>query len=124
MITRGEIEYAIEQLNARSLVDLRRRTRLGMGPCQGEVCACRAAGVLQKSLKKQGVEANAAEDLDEFLQSRWRGVLPVLWGDALREADFTYWTYQGLLGASSLKEIAKAGKKEAGRKEGSQYYEV
>ena len=119
MITRGEIQYAIEELNARSLVDLRRRTRLGMGPCQGEVCACRAADVLQETLAKQGGEENIAQDLDEFLQSRWKGVLPILWGDALREADFTYWTYQGLLGASSLKEIAEA-KKESG----SQYYEV
>ena len=106
MITRGEIEYAIEQLNARSLVDLRRRTRLGMGPCQGEVCACRAADVLHGSLAKRGEEENVARDLDEFLQSRWKGVLPVLWGDALREADFTYWTYQGLLGASSLKDLS------------------
>ncbi len=107
MITRGEIEYAIEQLNAHSLVDLRRRTRLGMGPCQGEVCACRAADVLQTTLKKQGRETNIAEDLNEFLQSRWKGVLPVLWGDALREADFTYWTYQGLLGASSLEAFSR-----------------
>ncbi|WP_252180247.1 anaerobic glycerol-3-phosphate dehydrogenase subunit A [Endozoicomonas sp. 4G] len=104
MITRGELEYAINKLNARSLVDLRRRTRLGMGPCQGEVCACRAADVLQESLSVKG-EVNVANDLDEFLQARWKGVLPVLWGDALREADFTYWTYQGLLGASSLKQI-------------------
>ena len=90
MITRGEIEYAIEQLNARSLVDLRRRTRLGMGPCQGEVCACRAADVLQESLGKRDEAQTVAEDLDEFIQARWKGTLPVLWGDALREADFTY----------------------------------
>ena len=119
MITRGEIQYAIEALNARSLVDLRRRTRLGMGPCQGEVCACRAADVLQETLAKQGGQENIAHDLDEFLQSRWKGVLPILWGGALQEADFTYWTYQGLLGASSLKDIAET-KKESG----SQYYEV
>ncbi|OED44319.1 sn-glycerol-3-phosphate dehydrogenase subunit A [Endozoicomonas sp. (ex Bugula neritina AB1)] len=118
MITRGELEYAIEHLNARSLVDLRRRTRLGMGPCQGEVCACRAADVLQKTLAKQGLHENVAEGLDDFLQSRWKGVLPVLWGDALREADFTYWTYQGLLGASSLKELS------ATNEEGAAYYEV
>ena len=119
MITRGELEYAIEHLNARSLVDLRRRTRLGMGPCQGEVCACRAADVLQGTLEKQGLQENVAEDLDEFLQARWKGVLPVLWGDALREADFTYWTYQGLLGASSLKNVAVTS-----REEEVQYYEV
>ncbi|MRI32712.1 anaerobic glycerol-3-phosphate dehydrogenase subunit A [Endozoicomonas sp. OPT23] len=117
MITRGEIEYAIEQLNAHSLVDLRRRTRLGMGPCQGEVCACRAADVLQETLKKQGKETNIAKDLNEFLQTRWKGVLPVLWGDALREADFTYWTYQSLLGASSLEDFSH---NRSGQKDGIQ----
>ncbi len=123
MITRGELEYAISDLNARSLVDLRRRTRLGMGPCQGEVCACRAADILQKSLSIDDMDktivSSVAEDLDEFLQARWKGVLPILWGDALREADFTYWAYQGLLGASSLKETAATQNAQE-----AQYYEV
>ncbi|MCG6336557.1 (2Fe-2S)-binding protein, partial [Vibrio alginolyticus] len=39
MVTAGEIEYAIKQLDVNNLVDLRRRTRLGMGPCQGELCS-------------------------------------------------------------------------------------
>ena len=39
----GEVEYALENLAVNNLVDLRRRTRIGMGTCQGELCACRAA---------------------------------------------------------------------------------
>lgn len=35
MVTAGEIEYALRELDVDNLVDLRRRTRLGMGPCQG-----------------------------------------------------------------------------------------
>ena len=38
MVTAGEIEYALRELDVDNLVDLRRRTRLGMGPCQGS-CA-------------------------------------------------------------------------------------
>ena len=42
----GEVRYAINELDVHNLVDLRRRTRVGMGTCQGELCACRAAGML------------------------------------------------------------------------------
>lgn len=42
----GEVKYALDELNVKSLVDLRRRTRVGMGTCQGELCACRAAGTM------------------------------------------------------------------------------
>ena len=30
------------------------------------------------------------------MEERWKGVLPVLWGDTLRETEFTYWLYNGL----------------------------
>ncbi|MGL5586865.1 MAG: anaerobic glycerol-3-phosphate dehydrogenase subunit A, partial [Aeromonas veronii] len=33
-----------------------------------------------------------------FLEERYKGTRPVLWGDALREAEFTYWIYEGLFG--------------------------
>ncbi len=48
MVTAGEVQYAVENLAVNSLLDLRRRTRIGMGTCQGELCACRAAGLLQR----------------------------------------------------------------------------
>ena len=47
-VTAGEVQYAVENLTVNSLLDLRRRTRVGMGTCQGELCACRAAGLLQR----------------------------------------------------------------------------
>ncbi|MNF35836.1 Anaerobic glycerol-3-phosphate dehydrogenase subunit A [compost metagenome] len=36
--------------------------------------------------------------LRQFLEERYKGTRPVLWGDALREAEFTYWIYEGLFG--------------------------
>lgn len=33
--------------------------------------------------------------LRQFLEERYKGTRPVLWGDALREAEFTYWIYEG-----------------------------
>jgi glycerol-3-phosphate dehydrogenase len=38
MVTAGEVQYAVENLAVNSLLDLRRRTRIGMGTCR-ESCA-------------------------------------------------------------------------------------
>jgi glycerol-3-phosphate dehydrogenase len=95
MVTEGEVLYALHELNARTIVDLRRRTRIGMGPCQGELCAYRSAGLLSSAGE---AERDPLELLEEFLEERWKGLKPVLWGDGLREAEFTYWIYRGLMG--------------------------
>ena len=96
MVTAGEVRYALENLNVRDIIDLRRRTRVGMGPCQGELCSYRAAGLFSDLGKASGEEALAM--LQNFLEERFKGVKPVLWGDALREIEFTYWLFQGLFG--------------------------
>ncbi len=105
VVTRGEILYAIDKLNARTLSDLRRRTRVGMGPCQGEMCACRVAGLLAGT--REDGEA-VLDSLHDFVDERWKGVRPILWGDALREAEFSYWVQEGLLGLSSLQQDEQA----------------
>lgn len=101
MVTKGEIEYAINSLDVHNLVDLRRRTRLGMGPCQGEMCAYRAA-----SLFKQDGNTNTATLLVEFLEERWKGAKPILWGDALRESEYSYWIYESLMGSNDIDNSA------------------
>ncbi|MDB1124300.1 anaerobic glycerol-3-phosphate dehydrogenase subunit A [Vibrio algarum] len=100
MVTAGEVEYAIKQLDCKNIEDLRRRTRLGMGPCQGELCTYRAAGLFNEFGGVSGVESSHL--LVDFMEERWKGTKPILWGDALREAEFSYWIYEGLLGASDL----------------------
>lgn len=95
-VTAGEVQYAVENLNVNSLLDLRRRTRVGMGTCQGELCACRAAGLLQRF--NITTAAQSITQLSDFLNERWKGVQPIAWGDALRESEFTRWVYQGLCG--------------------------
>lgn len=91
----GEIENAIGQLEVSSLTDLRRRTRVGMGTCQGEFCACRAAGLLARA---HGCVERERKDLSDFLQERWKGNFPIGWGDTLREAEYTQWVYKHVLG--------------------------
>lgn len=91
----GEIKYAIRNLHANNLVNLRRRTRLGMGTCQGCLCASRAAAILGNEL---GDRPHALRDLCNFLNERWKGMLPVAWGQTLVEAQFSSWLYQGVCG--------------------------
>jgi len=91
----GEVKYAINELHVNNLIDLRRRTRVGMGTCQGELCACRAAGLLCDSLEEAG---KAKDDLANFLQERWKGMSPIAWGDTINEVQFTSWIYEGIYG--------------------------
>lgn len=102
-VSTGEVEYALENLAVTNLVDLRRRTRVGMGTCQGELCACRAAGIMGK--KSPVCAKKAKADLASFLNERWKGMQPIAWGDTLRESEYTTWVYEGVCGLSD--EIEK-----------------
>ena len=102
----GEVNYAIKELDTYNLINLRRRTRVGMGTCQGELCACRAAGLLAKA---NGCARKSAEDLASFMNERWKGMYPVAWGETLCEAQFTSWIYEGVCGLDtfSKSDVAK-----------------
>lgn len=91
----AEVEYAIRSLDVTHLDDLRRRTRIGMGTCQGHICAMRAAGIMAKT---KTTTRQATEFVADFVEERWRGVRPVAWGDSLVEAQFTQWFYDGICG--------------------------
>ena len=101
----SEVKNAIENLDVHNLVDLRRRTRVGMGTCQGELCACRAAGLMGKA---HGCTEKALKDLKGFLNERWKGMYPIAWGETLREAEFTSWIYNECLGLDEDSEIEPA----------------
>lgn len=102
----GEVEYAIDNLSVNNLVDLRRRTRVGMGTCQGELCACRAAGLMSK--KNPVCAKRAKADLASFLNERWKGMAPIAWGDTLRESEYTTWVYESVCGLSDETEKISA----------------
>ena len=101
----GEVRHAVNDLTVRTLTDLRRRTRVGMGPCQGELCACRAAGLLARYGVCRPDEAIA--QLANFLEERWKGIRPLAWGETLNESEFTMWLYQGVCGLSACDVTAR-----------------
>lgn len=98
----GEVEYAVENLGVNNLVDLRRRTRVGMGTCQGELCACRAASVMAACGKIGTAQAKA--DLKSFVTERWKGMSAVAWGDTMREGELLCWLYDGVCDLSNQKK--------------------
>ena len=67
----------------------------GMGPCQGGFCIYRATGILHELDRLDGAEAS--ETLRRFLEERWKGVWPILYGDQLRQARLDDWIFQGIL---------------------------
>lgn len=95
-VSYGEVSYAIDHMDVHNLIDLRRRTRVGMGTCQGEFCACRAIGILAK--QKQICPTREKEELIAFLNERWKGVKPIAWGDSLRESQYASWVYESVCG--------------------------
>lgn len=106
-VTAGEVRYAIDELNVNNLVDLRRRTRVGMGTCQAELCACRAAGLMSRF--KVATPKESTTQLASFMEERWRGIQPIAWGDAMREAEFTSWIYYSLLGLNDVPMYEEQG---------------
>lgn len=100
LVERGRLEAAMERLGTENLDDIRRALRLGMGPCQGGFCIYRATGLLHATEKLDPSSANAA--LLRFLQERWKGVQPILYGDQLRQARLDDWIFQGLLDVEHL----------------------
>jgi glycerol-3-phosphate dehydrogenase len=78
-VTAAEVRAAVAGGDCLALGDVLRRTRLGMGYCQGLECSLSAAEAM-------GGDMHAI--LREFERQRWRGVEPVMEGDQLRQEYF------------------------------------
>jgi glycerol-3-phosphate dehydrogenase len=128
LVTRAEVEAALRLSGSLVLNDLRRDLRVGMGPCQAGFCAYRAAGLLhqlKRSARPEETEgeitpADPAEPVPaslfasepsvaatnsallEFLQERWKGMRPVMWGANLRQLELDLNIYRNLFGAERL----------------------
>lgn len=102
-VTLAEIEEIAAEPTSHTISDVRRRTRLGMGTCQGTFCAYRSVGAVNKE------DVPWAKDtvflFKEFLETRFKGIRPVLWGNMLRDAELTRAIYDSALNLSGVEEI-------------------
>jgi glycerol-3-phosphate dehydrogenase len=100
LIGRRRLEQTMRERATTNLDDIRRSLRLGMGPCQGGFCIYRATGILHEVDELDG--AQASESLRHFLEERWKGGYPILYGDQLRQARLDDWIFQGMLDVEHL----------------------
>jgi len=101
-VLESEVRYAIKNEYARTLDDLRRRTRLGMGPCQGNFCTARAMPVLAEEMKMEAKKAH--DEALNFLSERWKGKRLTLSGEQLRQEELNQACYGCVVGYRSAKE--------------------
>jgi glycerol-3-phosphate dehydrogenase len=113
LVTRSQVGDAIAD-GLTELEDLRRKLRVGYGPCQAAFCAWRAAGMLAEA-QGDGAAGRAAEaaaaagpaggplvGLERFLEERWRGQRPTIWGDQARQALLNHAIYRGIFDLQGL----------------------
>ena len=100
LVTRAEVERVIITGEPRTIDDVRRDVRVGMGPCQGGFCTYRVAGLLHRLRRPDVQQTNVA--LRDFLQERWKGLLPILWGQQLRQELLDELIYLSILNADHL----------------------
>lgn len=94
-VTKGEVQHVIQEEWALTLGDLLRRTRLGMGPCQGCLCALPAASVLAE--EHQWTAETLTRELSDFLQTNWKARAPVLQGAQVAQEEMLQMIFQGVL---------------------------
>jgi glycerol-3-phosphate dehydrogenase len=104
MLTRSHLDAFLDERWPYSLDDVRRGTRLGMGPCQAGFCTFRAIGLIADREAAAGQEPDASTDrvLVDFVAERFHGTRPIAWGRQLQELWVTAGLYAGVLGIRSL----------------------
>jgi glycerol-3-phosphate dehydrogenase len=125
MVTRSMTEAYIDSHWPCTIDDVRRGTRVGMGPCQGAFCTFRVAGLVAERLDAHAGAtgrpapgavghdglapgspaqhaAIAGRALTTFLQERFKGTRPIAEGRQLQELLLTSAIYTGVMGLESL----------------------
>ncbi len=99
MIRRDRVDAVVDKLaREQHLIEpnaIRLRSRLGMGACQGGFCGFRTVGYLcERGHLREGA---GLEMLQDFVEKRWGGIKPMLWGDQLRQEQLLEAIYCGSL---------------------------
>lgn len=87
----AEIRFAIREEFPQTLNDLRRRVRLGTGPCQGTFCTYKAASILAEELDLGGDDYLV--DILDFRAERWKGIRQPMRGEQLAQEELAQGIY-------------------------------
>jgi glycerol-3-phosphate dehydrogenase len=94
LVTRAQVKAAVDA-GVDELEDLRRRLRVGFGPCQGGFCVWRAAAMLCEA-PRSVAEPDPLVGLERFIEERWRGQQTTIWGDQARQLLLNQAIYRGI----------------------------
>ncbi len=100
LVLKEEILQEIGKLTHPSLKEIQERTRAGMGPCQGGFCSARLTALLSEAGKIP--PGTSLSILKRFLEERWKGTRPVLWGPQLKEEQLIQALYAELFNLDHL----------------------
>lgn len=95
MVTRAEIELVAKDKDTHSINDIRLRTRMGMGTCQGTFCALRALSAVEDL--HVSFNLSPTQDMNQLIRERWKGIRPALWGNQAKEMMLTRAVYAATL---------------------------
>ena len=93
LVQRKEVEEFLGGEKLKDFQDILHRTRLAKGTCQGGFCVYRLFGVLHDLRMAEG---DSNKTLKGFLEERWKGIRPILWGVSLKEAELIESIYKGI----------------------------
>ncbi len=125
LVTRKMVDVYLDRHWPCDIDDVRRGSRVGMGPCQGAFCMFRVAGLLAERLDARtaatgqpvpgaldvdgyspGTPAHHAAIADRaltgFFRERFKGTRPIAEGRQLQELMMTNGVYLGVLGLESM----------------------
>ena len=95
LVSWAEIEEVAKDPSTWSLKDIRLRTRLGMGTCQGAFCSVRTIGALAEH--DLNLSYHPTAEIVRFMQERWKGARPAMWGMQAREMELGKAIYANIL---------------------------
>ncbi|MEQ9491356.1 MAG: FAD-dependent oxidoreductase [Alphaproteobacteria bacterium] len=99
-VSRADVASLVDGENIDSLHDLRRRLRVGFGPCQGTFCGSRVASMILQSHPTY----NCRDDLTDFWTERLKGSMRTAWGDQARQMLLSDIVYRETLGLRLMPE--------------------
>jgi glycerol-3-phosphate dehydrogenase len=103
-IDMADVARLIAGASVKHLHDVRRRLRVGFGPCQGTFCGPRVAAMIKESDPSYA----AAEDLVLFWAERMKGSRHVAWGTQARQMLLGDLVYRQTLGLRLTPEVTGA----------------
>jgi glycerol-3-phosphate dehydrogenase len=93
LVQRKEAEEFLKEGKLKDFQDILHRIRLAKGTCQGGFCVYRFFGVLHDL---RLIEGDSNKLLRGFLEERWKGIRPILWGAAMKEQELIESIYKGI----------------------------